>query len=165
MTFGGSTDFSGTLWIYPTASFSDMAPLTAEWNVAHKILLWQRTSGGNKVEFVLRDGADANNIAVTSTVDCSLNNWHLIAYGFDHVSQKIWIQVDNETRVETSYTDTPPTPSTTTDKFTIGNYSGGGGGAINLHYDEAAFWKGRSLSTSDVSLIWNSGTGLFYASW
>ncbi len=107
--------------------------------------------GSNILEFGMRNADDGGSTLAVSTVTMSTGSYHHIAVGWDSVAQKIWIQVDNETRVETSYTDTPRTDS---ENFTVNGFSGGGNGidgtSNNGGIDEIAYWT-RSLSTTDVT--------------
>lgn len=155
LVFNGATSFSGSVWVW--RSSAPGGPIVAEWGATYKFYV-DTTAG--VATLYMRNGADSGSVTAVSAVTMTANAWHLICYGYDSVAQQIWLQVDNETRVNTSYTDTPRDGL----GFTLGNFTDGSGSAGN-NLDEVAFWKGRSLGTNDVSEIWNGGTGKFYAAW
>ncbi len=140
----------------------DSVVLASEFATGHNWFIFG--PGGNVFEFGMRKADDSGSILAVSTTTMTHGTYHLVVVGWDSVAQKIWIQVDNETRVETSYTDTPRTDA---ENFTINGISGGGSGITSSSnvggVDEIGYWT-RSLSTGDVSNLWAAGAGLFYDS-
>jgi hypothetical protein len=72
----------------------------------------------------------------------------------------VWIQVNNEARVNSVYT----TLNATTDLlFVGGNALVPTGNAVGTYVDALGFWS-RNLGTNDVRQLYNGGNGLFFSS-
>jgi hypothetical protein len=80
--------------------------------------------------------------------------------GFDGTN--IWIQMNAAAR-GTAAVGTPPL-FTSVAPFAIGNYSPTTNLPINGYVGHCAFWT-RSLSTADITKLYNGGNPLPFANW
>ena len=163
--FGSPYSFSIAMWVYsPAGNYT--GTLVSEWNPADTTeQKFKVTSSAGITSLTWWDSVTYG--TVTSTVTLTAGKWHLVTCGWANeiANYHIWIQVDNETRVTQLWSNGDGQPAgaklTFNALYTEPNGSSFGSGYI----DECAVWRARILSTDDVSWLWNSGYGYFYADW
>lgn len=94
-----------------------------------------------------------NYTPVSSTVTISGAGWHMIAVVVDGTAKTTSLSVDGETFVTTG----------TTDGLSPSLDEGFQFGRVASLVDETAWWVNRKLSQSDITTLYNSGSGFFYS--
>ncbi len=151
--------FSALMWFKFTSGTAFPNPLLTWSGAANS---WALAVGTNNTSltFFVTNAANTSNFTAISTVNVSAAAWHMAVITFDVVSKVGLISVDNETQVSTGTTDGL---NSITDPLAVGAFATGSPPAA--HIDETAYWLSRVLSASDISTLWNGGTGLFFPSW
>lgn len=104
----------------------------------------------------------SSNAAGTITTDITVANppssgaWNHLAFGYDDGLQQKWAQWNNGTRL--TQTSVGVFKSALTVHFQLLAYNGGTS-PVDMIMDEVGWWR-RSLSTADVSLLYNGGAAL-----
>jgi hypothetical protein len=154
----GNIDFTLACWIYPR-SVSGIKGILNKYESVTDQREYQLFTSGTSVQFVVSSqgviGFNSNVATPTSTI--SLNTWYFVVAWHDATAQTINIQVDNGTTYSASHSGgvfvgTSPfqVGTAVTDTFLwIGRI------------DEVALWK-RLLTLSEISDLYNSGSGLSY---
>lgn len=177
---GNATEFpSGTVRLFRTDSYFTLAgEITRTWTGWFKwdndngepgilsdwanagsggvhYLLWL-PNGTQKLQFRCRQdvGGDIN---VNSLGDVSDDStWHFFACGHNHVTDEIFLRLDNEA-LQTSSFDNGGVETSGNVTLALGNRNGGGAG-LDGAIDAVGFW-GKQLSTAEMDGLYNSGDG------
>ncbi len=110
-----------------------------------------------------------NSSIVTSTITVSANQFYLIVCGYDSDLDKVFIQVNNETRVLASGGGGSSSFNDETVPFIVGGTGSPFSEPSNPDdfdnmsgvLDQLCIWN-RALTSSEVSALWNSGSGRAY---
>lgn len=149
------TDDAYSLGIWFKTSATNIGVLIARDDVNERF--WQfRVDANGKVRFIRFDSSDSvvANFASTSTFNDG--NWHLAIVTFDSsVGSKIY--VDNS--LEASDTDLTANKTGTGCSVHIGRLGAPAYSYINGDLDEAFIYENHALTTSEMSDIWNGGSG------
>lgn len=124
---------------------------------------------GNAMEYTIRVDTNVPKIywgaggtfgSLSSGVTMSLATWYFVVAGYDASTNKFFISVNDGTVTESAAVTTQTVNGT--NGFGIGASQGSElwDGLI----DEVGFWKGRRLSTTEITQLYNSGNGLSYDS-
>lgn len=154
---GAGVSFSISCWFNQAGH--DI-PIVTKWNTGNAALqdyrIYVGTNGNFGNGFFWFSVKNLAGVAVdlVSNVQCTAA-FHHIAAGYDDALQTIWIQVDNGVRISAPCVGVRRTAV----DFLVGNYANGStaGGTV----DEVAFYR-RSISTTDVSKLYNGGAGIQY---
>ena len=91
-----------------------------------------------------------------ATISLSLNTWHFLV--IRKISTNVAILVDN---VQLSANNNTTNIQNSGQIVNIGRYSGGGENLSGI-VDEIAIWKGKGLTTNDLTNLYNNGNGRQY---
>lgn len=109
----------------------------------------------NKVNVFVRH--DYNSKSLTSSSTYNDSSWHHLVVTYDNGSMELFIDGSSEGTVSSvDY-------QSTTQNWEIGRRNAGSQYSDNI-IDELAIWS-RAITSSEVSEIYNSGSGLAYTSW
>lgn len=154
----GSGDFSVSLWL--NGSLADSAVTAgkvgafanSEWSIETKF------ATGNQATFTCYRSDGASTQIVASNFGAMSNStWYHVAATYTSSSRAMVLYVNT---VSNSGTLSAAMGVKTSD-FNIG--AGNAANFFNGKIDQFGLWKGRVLSSGDVSLLYNSGAGLTYA--
>ena len=91
---------------------------------------------------------------LTSTTSVSINTWYFVACWVNFSTSKMYIQINNGTIDEVTYSGTPKTVNS----FSIHDSATS---TTNCNIDEVGVWS-RILTTSELTSLYNSGNGKTY---
>ena len=156
-------DFSIAFWLYPiVANTSNNIPI-AQGNIGTGVSWYiqlDNISGTTDVTWIVtNDGSSAIN---TAGFELTLNTWHLIVASYNTTTGETRLNVDNGVTV----TNTAGTGGLfSSNIFTVGaiSLSGSPNLITNSRIDELAIYDGYILTDSDITDLYNSGAGTFYA--
>jgi len=151
----GNTDFSVSAWIYLhstsgtqvfVSKFKDISGEWALYLTGSKFVFATYATGGPGAGY----SATANSFGIVS-----INTWYHVVGVHNYATNKNYIYVNN---------DTPDSADSvehvgTTGPFQIGAFNGGA--IANARIDAVGFWK-KTLSSSEVAELYNSGNGIEY---
>ncbi|MFZ2038579.1 MAG: LamG-like jellyroll fold domain-containing protein [Minisyncoccia bacterium] len=156
--FGGTTQFALSMWV-KLADFSSIQGLFSTYpgtgSRQHKI------SVGTDGRVTWGYGTDGN-VALTSSGSMTANTWTNIVVVRDTVGYKLYINGSLGASVSSTFSTAAPSA-----KWTLGRYYSDGEPPPLYQMktgfmDEVLVWKGASLTSTEVSDLYNSGTGEFY---
>lgn len=153
LSAGVGKSFTLQCWVSFVNAFVG-EPLIAKWDGTRNDYLLA-LNGSSHYSLTVADMTNHNS-AVDSLMTATNTGKTHICCGYDDSLHQIWIQCDGLTRVTTSGV---VGVTNTTVPFTFGNYSTNGASSLNGFLDECAVWN-RSLSSSEVIQLYNSGAGL-----
>jgi hypothetical protein len=151
-----TTGFSVSTWVNGTPS--DIGPVMGQWQSGIGFLVGLDSGyfGTDKFTFVL--GNEPSYYIMSYAYS---SGWHHLVGVYDPVADTAKLYVDGVLRdTETSIPTIPLDGSAT---FKMGTVDTGGEFVYNGLVDSTGLWN-RQLSDSDVSLLYNSGSGLPYSS-
>lgn len=157
-------DFSWCAWVKLETLAANQTML-GKWNATgnqRSYAFFINTSGALRV-YISSDGSNANTSKLTfSHTALSTATWYHLAFAYTASAGTIdfWINGSAQTQLTGNRTSVYDS----TADFGLGN-SFGDFGYFDGIIDEVAFWGGRVITGSDVSEIYNGGSGLAYSSW
>lgn len=123
---------------------------------------WQVGMGAgttNKgIRFIRFDSGGSLVTNITSAAAINDGSWHHVVCTFDNTVGSI-VYIDGLSSASDAVTTN--TNNNTGEGVYIGNYGGGGGSEFPGSLDEIGVWT-RALSSSEVTQLYNSGSGLQY---
>lgn len=159
----GDNDFTVMAWVFSSRTTNN--PYLAKWpsDASNNSWLLLNVAASQSHQFSCSgDGTLADETIVTiANPDTSGGGsfWQLVVAGFDSGTQEVWISLDGGAKTRVSHT---------------GGAFAGGNSRLSVGWfatlfgshdqDESAYWD-RQLSDSDISTIWNGGTGLRMTEW
>lgn len=152
----GDIDFAFAAWSY-AADASDRC-VVAKYSYSTNNREYGIIHETGAAKFIV---SSAGTAATTTVVSASLPTtgaWHLYLAWHDATANKIYLSIDNGTPAEQAHSGGAYVGSSV---FFIG--------LLNNIYPwsgrlgPVAFWKNRTLSAADRSLLWNGGAGLAYS--
>lgn len=163
----GDTPCSITFWVNFQALSS-----TANWLLCKRTgdssnCEWQVHFAGNSIQFTLM------NINASAYISCgiplvpTLGTWYHITIVYDgsksHSQSKIYLNGNSQT-VNFSGAGSYTGMVNTTSNLFIGQYSGALSETLKHRglIDSVGIWKNKMLTASEVSLLYNSGSGISY---
>lgn len=159
---GASTNFSIAGWFYLSGSFNTGKPLVSKFGAFgnREFFLTTNFFSSNVFEFhVVTNGGGSDNFIASSTA-ISVNTFYFVSCTYNGTSGAMTISVNAGTRDTGTATLLPVANSTAA--FFVAN-DANSTGFYGMRIDQFGIWKGRLLSISDESLLYNSGAGLSYA--
>jgi hypothetical protein len=157
-TLTNSADMSWSFWI-KTESDVTNACLSSRWDAGNKGWLFRLNSSGF-VECFLGD-AGTTRSAGAGTTDVSDTNWHNVIITWNSSDDILRLYIDGNTTPELTSGALTISQSTTT--FEIGdNETVGSAVTFDGLIDETGIWT-KVLSSSEITDLYNSGSGLSYA--
>lgn len=97
-------------------------------------------------------------------MDCTLpmaivpGTWYFVRMGWDHVTQRLYLSVNNGAPVQSAFTDPLNTPFTTGRTVVYcQNFNGG----TSVDFDEVNVWP-SFLTQAQLDVLWNGGAGKTY---
>jgi hypothetical protein len=151
----GSTSFSVQLWYYNTGG-GGAIPINKRVGFGNGDFQTSSTFTGGASAVNWRSQSDTG--TVCNSGNLSQNTWHHYVYTYNSTGNAQFLYVDGS-QVDTNTGGSVPSG---TGNLHIGANNGPGSyvdGRIAL----VGLWKGRVLSSSDVTALYNSGAGLSYA--
>lgn len=154
--------FSMMCWFQPAATVANAA-LMSKWSgTIFEYVMW--TNGD--IQLTAHSGNGSNTAVVVGApggvqgAPLVNGTTYQIVTGFDGAN--VWMVVNAGTRQTLAVTG-PPLDSLAA-PFAIGNYSPSTNIPINGYVGHCAFWK-KSLLATDITMLYNSGNPLPFASW
>lgn len=156
---GGS--FSVQAWVKGTVAGNGIFVNKSNGAFANRDwLLGSIFTSGNFYSFsVLNTGSSSFDAISTAPLDSS---WHHLVGTYNSSTKAIVIYVDGVAS-GSGATLTGTANSSASAPIFVGVSESGAAPFFNGTIDQVGFWKGRVLSAGDVTLLYNSGTGLSYA--
>ena len=112
-----------------------------------------RRENDNKIiQLYVGDGTIYRYYKFTDESWCGDSSYHLMVWLFDATSSNVSLYVDN------SYKGTNTSTSFTPDYAGGDKYLLANTGGVGMYIDELGMWN-RTLTTSEMSILWNSGNG------
>lgn len=154
---GAGVSFTISCW-YNQATF--FGPIVTKWDTGNAALqdyfIWVDTNGNFGNGFFTFAAIDLSGTShkIFSNVQAS-GSFHHIAAGFDNDTGTMWIQVDNGVRISKAISGVRRTAA----GFAVGNFVTGAGNGGTV--DEVGFWR-RTLTTTEISELYNGGAGIQY---
>lgn len=108
-------------------------------------------SGTDSIQLAVRD---LGTTIISTNTFTTTNVWHFVAGGYDSVAGKFWLSLDNTAKEESG---SVAANTTTTGTLKLGH---GFGNWTEGMIDNAFWYKNKSLSSGEISTIYNSGSGL-----
>lgn len=158
----GGGSFSVQIWVYTSTSTTEAGAVgkgasgfgNQEWGIG------MRFTSANVWSFNVTDSSSTPTRA-EDTVAFTSNAWTHLVGTYDSGTKGLTLY-KNGSSVGTA-TATNPMQSTSNNFIVAKGGYGGTGAASGFRFDQCGFWKGRILSAGDVTLLYNSGSGLSYA--
>lgn len=119
----------------------------------------QVTSDGALKVFMSDGGANKSAISSAGLTYLSVDTWHLVTCNFDLSEGTFTGYVDGVEAVQLTGIVSPDVQDLPLYMFQYGLSNSQN---LDGRIDEAAFWKGRTLSSSDIALLYNEGRGISY---
>ena len=140
--------FSVCAWVYMDSKINNMCAVSK-----HSSLF---------TEYDLYYIADKIEVQIEPAVFISqpmanLSQWYFVAAGWDGTS--LWIAIDGGAKATTAGS----APTDSNGAFTIGASKAGAEKCWDGRIDQVGFWKGKTLSASEITFLYNSGAGRSYA--
>jgi hypothetical protein len=159
----GSGSFSVQCWVYTPAPPGAGGFMNKDNNVfgQKEWSLGTRFTSANKWDFTVYN-TSTTQFPATSTTTVATSTWTHLVGTFNSSTGAVLIYVNGSVD-GSGATLTGTVQSTASAPFNIGRLAGGTGIANGHRIDQCGFWKGRVLSASDVTALYNSGNGLSYA--
>lgn len=111
-----------------------------------------------------RQRQNSANVNIAVNYNTPLTSWTQVAITYNQSSGNFSLYI-NGTHVNSTTTSGNGASGSTTDLFVIGAAEDGSASTFSGHWngliDEVTVWN-RTLTSSEVSSLWNSGTGFFY---
>ena len=154
-------DATWSVWWYPTTlnaqnSFFD------KWNfsaVQREYEVWVDYSGGaSKISLQISNNGSSSSYNYLSTTGISVNNWYHVVWVFTASTGTLEVYLNGSSLGTATFAITAIKDGTS--NFSIGKFTGGGGNLAGK-LDQAAIWA-RTLSTTEVGELYNSGNGIEY---
>lgn len=154
--FNTNGSFSCSAWIIGASDGDQIITYNGFGGAVNSFTLYFDGAGvfgtANRWLCVVRNAANTANYLATSTVNANTGT-NLVVAVWDSGSNIGRISVNGETFVATA----------TTDGLNSASDEGFQWGRVAARIDESCWWVNRVLSQGDVTLLWNSGNGLFYS--
>ncbi len=160
-----NSSFSAAIWVNVTTAFNTAKQLVymskgtnafaaTEWGFGSDF-----TSG--RFWFAKVEATDGTDFELTSTVAASLGAWANLVLTYNVSTKDAILYVNGGSPVTQNLGGL--TMNSTTNPFRIGSDPGGADIVTACQLDQAGFWKGRVLSPTDITNLYNGGAGLTYA--
>ncbi|TXG77120.1 LamG domain-containing protein [Candidatus Dojkabacteria bacterium] len=155
--FGTVNTFSISMWINVTSPGTRQGVFckTDGASTATTVFNIEVGNTANKITFSVSNGATAN--SVTSTASISSSTWTHVVCTCDGTDQKIYINGSLDST--TAYAG--GAINNITKATTIGQFGSFGSLPYTGAIDEVGYWD-RAINSTEVSQIYNSGTGIQY---
>lgn len=154
LSTGAGVSFSFSFWFKPETVAIVQFLISKYGGGGNEYAIWM-DSGTSKLFFQIR-----GNNGVLSSVAMSAGTWYFVVGSYRHTDGQISVSV-NGGAADTGTEGTNPSDGTS--DFKIG-YDGSGN-YVDGVVDHVSFWKGRVLSSDDITALYNGGSGLAYASY
>ena len=156
----GENDFSMACWCLKDTSNSNQHMMGDFVSSSDSSLGLEYTSAG-EIAFNMGTGSGWGRRVISDETDLQDGAWHLVVVYYKHVAQEVGISVDGGTIKQSPQTGGIDT--STTGPFTLGRTGTFAGQYHDGGIQDSAFWD-RALDSSDISELWNSGSGIVYGS-
>ena len=145
--------FSISLWMYIGAS--DFSRFMMGKGVSQPNLYLPMLSSG---EWIFKVQTDNSNVVDTLTTTPPSGQWNHIVMTYDGSNVRIYMNNTlEETQAVTGDVSNP------TENIYIGGFGSQTFRDFNGRIDEVGIWRGKALSVSEVSTLYNSGSGVTYS--
>lgn len=155
-----NTNITMAFWIKTTAGATNPSPCGKWFSNARNWLVRVESTG--KIRFFVGNGASSTGANVQSTTTINDGAWHLIVITFSASDNKARIYVDGTLDATSGIM----APAASTAKFGIGAENGDGtqnsSDTFTGTLDQFGWWK-KVLSSDEISLLWNGGSGIPYS--
>lgn len=151
----GNFDFSFCAWVYLTnKSGASQQEIGTKGKLSLSGLQWRLYYDNSTDRFVFSVTDDGvTQTTVSASVVPSVNTWYFLSCGHDSVNDTIWITY-NDGGVISSNSFSAGVYNAVNGTFWVGS-------SLYGYVDEPSFWR-RTLSTTDISALYNSGDGHGY---
>ena len=148
----GDTDWTMAFWVRQS-SFATNNAVLAKWDGFNNSFLLGNTGSTATLKFWINGlGASGPSVSVSSA-----NTWYHIVFYHDSVNNEVGIIVNDGTPVTTAWSGGIPSNSA---QLQVGQYENDRG--INGNIDELGWWS-RILTASEITELFNSGSGITYS--
>ncbi len=152
----GDIDFTWAAWIKPESVGSNMAIISKDNGSVYEYEMYVDTS--SLLHFYVENGGSSSNVTANTFGPISAGSWYYVVGWHDSVTNTNNIQVNDSFVKSTAYTGGVLDNAHT---FRLGSTNS------SLYFDglidQVGFWK-RVLTPSERTALYNSGSGLAYAS-
>lgn len=162
----GNTAFTVACWVYVTSGIAAAyiiekgdasVPATG-----YEYGLRTRPTFAAGSQYELLIGGSADNLARVQAGTMAFNTWHMLVGWFNPATSRIGLSFNGAAAITTASTTAP---SNTGLNFIVGaTWSAGalllGSSQLAGRVDSVSFWKGRALSDTDITALYNGGAGL-----
>ena len=159
----GAIDFSFTAWVQ-ISNRTDYHPFISKFtesdptHIRDYQLAYDKDIDRIYFQVAGADGFNLTKAVANNLGSPALNTWYFLAGGYDYAHSYVWISVNGGAKETTPFSGavhvgTPP--------FQLGGSNNPLFGYQAGLLDEVGFWK-RTLSSSDISTLYNSGAGSTY---
>lgn len=158
ISLGTDTPFSINLWVNPRG-YNTWTPLVCKGTGAGATTIewWTALNSTGSVYFFVANGASSASRTTTATI--ASNGWTMLTFTHDTNANTINIYTNQGGLLGTQSWSGGTTNGT--GKIRVGMFPHTDASYANAYIDEVGFWK-RVLSASDISNLWNTGTGRAY---
>jgi hypothetical protein len=154
----GDVDFTFAFWLYLTDEGGPYIPISKDEESNRDYTFDFNAIGGSKtLRFYINGGA----VNVESASGLSASTWYFVVAWHDSTANTLNLKINNGTTQSVSTGGTTPTDSGSAFRIGGRNYSGFEWW-LNGLVDDVGLWKGRILTSGEMTEIYNSGNGVTY---
>ncbi len=161
-----AADFSIGVWVYIDSKGADRA-IMSQWGLTGYYQSWRLwySGGADRFTFTISDGVASTNLNADALGSPSTGTWYYIAASFNRSTLQMRISVNDGTVNTTTATNYP---APVDELFRMGAIGNGAGTATNFwdgRIDGAGLWFDHILTATEISYLYNGGSGVFFSSY
>lgn len=150
---------SWLLWVaIPGTGFHGVISHWGPTNAIISYFLWFPNNGTLTINFTAANGTSTQSWALSPQPLTA--TWYHMAFGYDNATQTVWSQWNGSTTRQSFPLVGIFKPTTGTAYFDLMKYNGDNG-PCNMFVDETGWWR-RTLSTTEIALLYNNNAGITY---